>query len=375
MNNPRLHRIYQKTGLGILAALIVVSSSSLQTIENSKKPPAPNAGRVLPLKEIARITDEGGKFFFVAPLGVFTGDDGSVYVQEYKQFLKFDAKGKFAGHLLKRGEGPGELNDNLTDVVVRKDDILLYSSNSLKLIRIKHDGRLIEDRRFAQGYFRDLLGICDGKYFFLKWEREEFLRTSGIYEDKYRLVAVPEQGEVIQTPYLMPLTVSRRFSARSVSSSSISRMTAAWAGDRDVFLFHSPQYLIKHLDLGTGQIVRSFRREYDRVKYDLKATKHYPEELIPKYHNDLCRLLWNKDRLWAVTSTIDPKKGILVDVFNREGKYLDNFYLPLFKIRRNNPQYYAPMAIHGNFLYLLEADEDDLISLIKYEIGGPYGLK
>jgi hypothetical protein len=27
------------------------------------------------------------------------------------------------------------------------------------------------------------------------------------------------------------------------------------------------------------------------------------------------------------------------------------------------------MAIHGDFLYLLEADEDDLISLVKYEIG------
>jgi len=370
MNNPRLHRIFRKTGIGILATLIAVSSASLQTIENPKKPLAPNAGRVLPLKEVTRITDEGGKFFFVAPLGVFAGDDGSVYVQEYKQFLKFDAKGKFAGNLLKRGEGPGEINDNLTDVVVRKDDILLYSSNSLKFIRISQAGRLIKDRRFAQGPFRDLLGNYEGKYFFLKGEREEFPRTSGIYEDKYRLVVVPEEGDVIQTPYLMPLTVSRRFGARSVSSSSISRITATGAGDRDVFLFHSPEYLIKHLDLGTGKIVRIFRREYDRVKYATKPPKDYPEELIPKYHNDLCRLLWSKDKLWAVTSTVDPKKGILVDVFSREGKYLDNFYLPLFKIRRNNPQYYAPMAIHGKFLYLLEADEDDLISLIKYEIGG-----
>ncbi|MGZ5515535.1 MAG: hypothetical protein ACXW2O_10905, partial [Candidatus Aminicenantales bacterium] len=116
--------------------------------------------------------------------------------------------------------------------------------------------------------------------------------------------------------------------------------------------------------------VRSFRREYDRVKYEVKAPPGYPAELIPKFHNDLCRLLWRNDRLWAVTSTFDPKKGILVDVFNREGRYLDNFYLPLFKIRKNNPQYYAPMAIWGNYLYLLEADEDDIISLVKYEIDG-----
>ena len=151
--------------------------------------------------------------------------------------------------------------------------------------------------------------------------------------------------------------------------SSISRMTPLWVGERSVFFFHSPEYLIKLLDLETGTIVRSFRREYDRVKYNYKPPKGYPDELVPKYHNDLCRLLWRNGRLWAVTSTIDPDKGILIDVFSREGKYLDNFYLPLFKIRTNNPQLYAPMAIHGDFLYILEADEYDLISLVKYEIG------
>jgi hypothetical protein len=28
------------------------------------------------------------------------------------------------------------------------------------------------------------------------------------------------------------------------------------------------------------------------------------------------------------------------------------------------------MAISGNFLYVLEPDEDDVIALVKYEIGG-----
>ena len=141
--------------------------------------------------------------------------------------------------------------------------------------------------------------------------------------------------------------------------------------DRLVFLFHSPEYLIRVIDLEKGEVALSFRRKYERVNYEFTLPKNAPADYpVPKYHNDLCRLLWHNGRLWAVTSTFDPEKGILVDVFSREGRYLDNFYLPLFKIRKNNPQYYAPMAIHGDFLYLLEADEDDLISLIKYEIGG-----
>jgi hypothetical protein len=216
------------------------------------------------------------------------------------------------------------------------------------------------------------LGAYGGRLSFLKREIRELpkVRISGIFEDDYRMVIFNERGEIVPTPVLMPCTAAIHFRQGSVSIGTISRPMPLAADDRSVFLFHSPEYLIKLLDLEKGGVVRSFRREYDRVKYAAKTPPGYPAELVPKYHNDLCRLLWRNDRLWAVTSTFDPKKGILVDVFSREGRYLDNFYLPLFKIRRNNPQLYAPMALNGNFLYVLEADEDDLISLIKYEIVG-----
>jgi len=370
MGNTRLHRVLQRTGIGILSALIASSGATPQTVENPKKPPAPDAGRVVPLREIARITDQPGKFLFVEPFAVFAGEDGSVYVQEYKQFLKFDAAGRFVANLLKRGDGPGELSANLTDVIVRKDDILFYSSNNLRFIRTDLKGNLLEDRRFAQHLFGNLLGLRGGKYFFLKREFGERPRISGIYESTRRMVIAQAQGAVIETPEVMRMTEAWMFRSGSVGNMAISRLSATWVRDRDVFLFHSPDYLIKHLDLETGRIDRSFRRPYDRVKYEVKTSRGYPVELVPKYHNDLCALLWRGDRLWAVTSTFDPKKGILVDVFSRDGKYLDNFYLPLFRFGRNNPQYYAPMAIHGNFLYVLEPDEDDVISLAKYEIGG-----
>jgi len=358
------------------AALILLTAASAgnifpQVIENPKNPPNPKAGRVVPLKEVARIVEEKGRFFFVQPLNVFTGSDGSVYVQEYKQLLKFDSRGRFVKNLLKRGQGPGELDDNLTNLIVRDKDIILWSSNNFKLIRIDLDGKLIEDRKLVQGYLNDLLGAFGGKNFFIRWEPGDKprARISGIFEQPLRLVIVPEKGDAVPTSFFMPVTEAIHFRPGSVSSSTISRAMPAAAGDRAVFLFHAPEYLIKLLDLESGDVVRSFRREYDRVKYDPGKVSGYPAELIPKYHNDLCRLLWRDDRLWAVTSTFDPKKGILVDVFDRDGRYLDNFHLPLFKIRRNNPQYFAPMAAAGNFLYVLEADEDDLISLVKYEIG------
>ena len=362
----RLHPV----ALGLLSALFAASPTAAQVIENPRTPPAPNAGRVLTLRELSRTTEQKGKFFFVEPINVFAGADGSVYVQEYRQFLKFNPAGKFVANLLRKGAGPGELNDNLTDVIVRKDDILLYSSNSLTLLRVDLNGKLLEDRRFAQSGIGSLLGVGGGKTWFLKWERIASPPVSGIAESPRRLVSVGARGEVTPTAVIMSLTESRLLRRGGIGINSISRLTATWVGDRDVYLFHSPDYLIKQLDLETGTIVRSFRRPYDRVPYQAKPSANYPAESIPRFHNDLCRLLWHDGKLWAVTSTFDPKKGILVDVYSAEGKYLDNFWLPLFHLRRNNPQYWAPMAIHGNLLYVLEADEDDLIALVKYEIVG-----
>lgn len=367
-----MRRLLRKGGASCIS-LFLAAVGSAQVIENAAKPPSAKAGRVVSLKEVARITDEQGKFLFVQPFNVLTGHDGSVYVQESQQLLKFDAQGRFVKNLLKRGQGPGELDDNLTDVIVREKDIILWSSNNYKLIRLGLDGRLIEDKKLVQGFLGSLLGAFGGRYVFLRRDMDQASsrpRTSGIFETPRRLVIVPENGEAVATPVLMPMTEAIHFRPGSVSSSTISRAMPVAAGEREVFVFHTPDYLIKLLDLGTGEVVRSFRRPYDRVKYDQKVPPGYPAELLPKFYNDLCRLLWRQGNLWAVTSTFDKNKGILVDVFSREGQYLDNFYLPLFKIRRNNPQYYAPMAVWENYLYLLEADEDDIISLVKYEIVG-----
>ncbi len=159
LKRPALRAV--AAALVLLAAAATASFAFPQVIENPMNPPAPNAGRVVSLKEVARITDEKGKFFFVQPFAVFTGNDGSVYVQEFNQLLKFDAKGKFVKNMLKRGEGPGELNGNLTDVIVGDTEVLLYSSNVYKLLRLDLDGKLLGETKFVTG-FSSLLGYQGG---------------------------------------------------------------------------------------------------------------------------------------------------------------------------------------------------------------------
>ncbi|MBC7361741.1 MAG: hypothetical protein H5U06_05590 [Candidatus Aminicenantes bacterium] len=43
------------------------------------------------------------------------------------------------------------------------------------------------------------------------------------------------------------------------------------------------------------------------------------------------------DLIWVITSTAEPGKGVLVDVFNGEGKYVDCFYLKFpFEVKAGN---------------------------------------
>jgi hypothetical protein len=147
MSKQSLRPSLEKASAGALLLLSATFAAAQPIIENPSTPESKNAGRVLPLREVARITDEKGKFFFVQPFNVFTGSDGSVYVQEYKQLLKFDPAGRFVGNLVKKGQGPGELDDNLTDVLVREKDVILWSSNNYKLIRLDPNGRLLDDKR------------------------------------------------------------------------------------------------------------------------------------------------------------------------------------------------------------------------------------
>ena len=91
---------------------------------------------------------------------------------------------------------------------------------------------------------------------------------------------------------------------------------------------------------------------------------------MPNYGHDLHRVLVHKNRIWALTSTYDPKKGSLVDAFDSEGKYVDNFWLPLLNVRTgdNFSQRYFPVMIRGDYLYAVEHDAEWSFSIAKYKI-------
>jgi hypothetical protein len=100
-------RIHRYSRAGLLALVLAEAAIGFgQVIENPAKPSAKDAGRVLQLTEVWRISDESGEFYFKYPRELKIADDGTIFLADAEQFLKFSADGKFLGNLYRKGQGP-----------------------------------------------------------------------------------------------------------------------------------------------------------------------------------------------------------------------------------------------------------------------------
>jgi len=73
------------------------------------------------------------------------------------------------------------------------------------------------------------------------------------------------------------------------------------------------------------------------------------------------------EQLWVITSQREKDKGVLIDVFDVSGRYLDCFYLKLPQKQEMLYVTLTRMAVAGEYLYSLES-EADLPLLKKYRL-------
>lgn len=357
--------------LSTVLLLLAGAAAGQKTIENPAKPASLRAGRVVQLKEVGRITEQPGKFFFRETWDIKAGEDGSLFVLEPNKLYEFNPAGKFVRDLFRKGEGPGEFSAGITDFFLGNGEIVLSSSNVRKIVRFKRDGTRIGDVRPAGISLTGFLGLRDGRSFVLSRTPGKYERKTGVFGDPLTIRVLDAQGQELSPgaiPGAFPFSVAFRVSSRGSSSSAVSRILTANdpARPRFIYFSHSPEYSVKRLDLQNPGDIIEIKRPYDRVALKMSRENPFPEL---KFVNDICRLLVHEGRLWVVTSTIDKAKGILVDVFDADGRYEDNFYLPLKGIlTKDRFTYYVLLAIGGGFLYAVEVDDEGTLSIAKYEM-------
>jgi hypothetical protein len=333
-----------------------------EIIENPEKPLSKNAGRVLKIKEAMSIVDEPGKFYFRDPGDIKIANDGSIFVSDYRgyNFLKFSPAGKFLKNLYKKGEGPGEIQDYF-EYALSQNEIYIYDFVKRKVIHMEQDGSLIKEFKTYTEQYNEFKGIFGDWLVFMKMISPYKQDKVQMYQVKNAIVLLSKDGEKEKESHVF---LNKRF---YVAGSGM----MVWDSFDSVFDENSGylyvsctrEYMVHVLDMNSGKINRSFKRKYKRVPYEMSQDEENFIKRVnaprKKYEEDIYRLHLFNGLLWVETSTKNKERGIMIDVFNNKGQFVDNFYLTLDGYL---------MSVQNNSIFVGERDEDGNIVIKKYII-------
>ncbi len=366
---------------GVTAADVVDNPAQPVTGPNAKK-----IDRTVTMTEVFRISDIDKNFFLKRPGKIRVASDGSIFLMDRSQLhiMKFNARGKFVTRMLKKGEGPGELV-NLYSYWLGNNEVIASGYMPVKVISMDHQGKLIKEFRVnTREYIFNFMGRFGGKYYFYIDPVEG---GDGLKISQIPLVFADEKGTVTKTGLTLP--VKRvKYIARierlgtkehsqvtvEIKSAHITRFNYAFTGSRYLYLTTGERYLIHQYDFEKDKVVKKFRRHYTPVSYTPNPNDEFvnsPEfKALYKWerYTDVYRLLADGDRVWALTSTIDKTKGILVDGFNAHGKYIDRFYWQIPNLKYPDDKIMEQLYYYNGFLYTIEPDDDGTPYIVKYKL-------
>ncbi len=368
----------RKIVLRLLFLLIITSVIyAQQIIENPEKPLSEKAGRIVELERILQVKDTEAEFFFQYPLNPKIAPDNSFFIKDRNQLLRFDQTGRFMHNYFKQGQGPGEM------VYVRnynffQDGIIIQSSNPPKLMWFDFSGELLKEMTIPQMAGSIYLFNRGDNFYFIK---DQFPRISGeprIVDAPQILIRFTVGGEksvdLAEFPTKNYVVRGKKGGAGAVP---INNLITVSSQNRFLFVSHTLEYSIKLFDAEVNQVTKIIKRKYNRVRSSKEMEERKGGPIIDgkvvtppplKYANDIEHLFIVNDKLWVLTSTRDEEQRALMDVFDIEGKYIDNFYLPLPKRLASLGFNLKPISIYGGFLLAVEKNQDETYSLVEYKI-------
>jgi hypothetical protein len=350
-------------------------------VENPAKPKAPTAGRVVVPEEVLSISDEGtSDYYFKWPRGLKTAPDGSLFLLDESQVLQFNKDGKFGRNFFKKGQGPGEVN-NVSACLPAVKNFIIHSPYPNKLVFFDLAGKYERELPVRSEGRSSLTALLyeGGFFYFCAWEFPQTKGDPDFVDTPQTIAAVNEAtGEIKSLASFMTKSYVISSPGGGGGMFDITNLIGVPFKEKLIALTHTSEYLLKIYDPAANKVIREFRRAYERVKPEplteeqkkggvIIDGKHYgPPEL--KFQNDVRNLLARSDEIWAVTSTKDKAKGVLVDVFDGAGVYRDCFWLKLPEAALKSVLSPGSCSLDGDFLWVVERSEDETFAIKKYRV-------
>jgi len=346
----------------ILAAVTTLSISSphQRIVENSNIPDSQKSGRILNLKETWRIKDGDGAFYLKSPFDLRRSSDGSVFLGDESELLKFSPDGTFLKNLYKAGQGPGEINGDFS-FTIEGDTILIYDFMSNKIVQMDLDGTLLDQIQLKTGPYNRFCGVYRDEFVFLKeiYQRSPPL-DAGLQNIPVIIKRVSKDGKLAKDGGLFSKEIfveGSRLATWTIYNTVLDGKSGR------LYVCHTRNYQIVVLDIARGETTKIIKRKYASLDYKERGWEDafYRSHSVPriKFEPDISSLHLNEDRLWVRTSTTSKAKGDLIDVFDGEGRFLDNFHLGPGK---------TFLLAEGKDVFLIEQEIDGGLVLKKYQI-------
>jgi hypothetical protein len=241
-------------------------------------------------------------------------------------------------------------------------------------MRMDMEGEFIREFKLTKTLSK-LIALRDDRYI-MAWNSPPVMQKKGtepeVIDIDWKIMHVSEEGTIQEIdPVFQAQWFAQRLSQGAMIANYIVDFSAVPFGDDWLVIHHEQDYWLKMFDLRSGGVMFKFGRKYRRVKQEKpkREKEEGPVSLDPpvEFANDIQKLFVVGDKILVMTSTIEKTKGILVDVFDKDGEYIDNYYLPIKNIALKDLSRY-PITMGKDFLLIKEIGDDDLPSVVKYKI-------
>jgi len=366
--NPEISSIMAK----VANSEAVLRAVDQTVIENPAKPLSGNAGRVVTLKEEVRIEDTGGGFFFKNPYAIRVSPKGDIFIKDgQQQALQFDSRGRFVRNLFKKGQGPGELT-SILDIWASRDRLFLLGDPP-KILVYDHDGNLVKELSLRDLGRAQFVQADTGSLLIKKSGWPDPSAGVGLRDIPQDIIEIAPDGTTAKSIGSFPIRgFVQVYKGGATGMTTWNQLQAVSLDGNTLFLNHTPEYLVETFVRDKGVVVRRFKRPYSRVKRSGGGVSEPggPEPPPPKFQPDIYALHVVDGKLWVQTSTVVGGKGILFDVFDTEGRYLDNFFVHFLKKDPSNNLANPRLTIADGFAYFTDKTEGELLVVKKCRLVG-----